>query len=337
MSATIQIRKPGKGRFGKKKFAHFIKPMLAKLIDEPFDDKDWVFEIKWDGYRGIAEIHENSIRFYSRNGLSLAERYPPISESLLKMNRRAILDGEIVVLDKNNRSDFQKLQQYEINPDLPLYYYVFDLLELDGKNIEHLPLLDRKILLKKLIPGGGNIVYCDHVAGKGRAFFKELVKRDLEGMIAKRSASEYQPGKRTGEWLKIKNHKSQEVVIVGYTAPKGERKYFGSLILGTYKNKSLDYVGHAGTGFTESGLKALYEQMQRYISRKPPFAHPIKTNGSPTWLKPVLVANVKYSELTENGQMRHPVFLGLRTDKGAKEVKTEIPKSWKQRKAGRQK
>lgn len=302
------------------KFKHFITPMLAKLHDQAFDNEGWVYEIKWDGYRAIAEINKNANRLYSRNGLSFEEKYPPIFDALNSIKKDVVLDGEIVAFDENGMPSFQLLQQYgEVN--VPLVYYVFDCLYLNGKSLEDKPLLERKEILKKLLPESDLIKYCDHVAGTGIAFFEAAKKQKLEGIIAKRADSKYYEGTRTADWLKIKNVFTEEAIIAGYTEPRGGRKYFGALILAQYDKGKLEYIGHTGTGFNFQSLKDTYAKLQALEIDKSPFDKKIKVNSPVHWVKPELVCNLKYSEITSDGSRRHPVFMGLRIDKKAKEVK----------------
>src|SRR5690606_2531708 len=196
------------------KLTNFVRPMLASIHEEPFDGSDWIFEVKWDGYRAVAETG-NEVRLYSRNGLSFLRLYPAIAEELKKIQEEAVLDGEIVVLNKQNKPDFQKLQQYDHNPSLAILYYVFDCISYRGKSVAHLPLLERKEIVRRLMVDSKIVRYSDHVQEHGIEFFSKVVEMDIEGMIAKRASSPYQPGKRSRDWLKIKNHNTQEAVIAG--------------------------------------------------------------------------------------------------------------------------
>ena len=303
-----------------KKYSEFIRPMLASLTDQPFDNPDWIFELKWDGYRAIAEVGHKPVKLYSRNGLSFAELYPSVINALNHLNIDAVLDGEIVVLDKNGKPSFQKLQHYSGYRSLPLVYYVFDCLFFEGRDLRDLPLLERKKILKEILPANDVLKYSDHVEASGKSFFKEAVKLNIEGILAKQANSLYETGKRTTNWLKIKNHNTQEAIIAGYTAPRASRKYFGALILGRYKNKKLVYLGHTGTGYTDKVLKEVYSTLQPMIRETSPFDEKVPLNDTVTWVEPKVVCNVKYTELTDQGIMRHPVFMGLRIDKPAQEV-----------------
>jgi bifunctional non-homologous end joining protein LigD len=294
--------------------------MLAEETVEPFDDKDWVFEIKWDGYRAIAEIEKGKVQLYSRNGNLFNNTYPIVVNELKKIKLNAVLDGEIVVTNEQGKPSFQLLQDYRNNIDKPIYYYVFDILSLGNKNTCDLPLLERKKLLKKLIKNKTVIKYADHIEAKGKAFFKAAIKQGLEGIVAKKADSEYYPGRRSGNWLKIKHHKTQEAIIAGFTQPTGSRKYFGALVLGVKENNSLKYIGHTGSGFNNVSLKEVYGLLKPLIQKGSPFNGPVQTNMPVTWVKPVLVCEIKYSEWTSDGRMRHPIFLHLRPDKTVKEI-----------------
>ena len=297
--------------------------MLAKETDKAFDDKDWLFEIKWDGYRAVSEIRKKVVLLYSRNGLNFREKYPVVGEQLKKINVEAVLDGEIVVLNDEGKPDFQLLQHYSENPDKPIQYYVFDLLELNGHDTTGLKLTERKELLKKLIPENEVIKYSDHIVENGKSFFEVSKEKNLEGIMAKKMDSKYYPGKRSSDWLKIKSHKTAEAIIAGYTAPSGARKYFGALILASKEKNKLEYIGHTGTGFNYETLKEMYERLQPLIQEESPFDKKIKTNSPVTWVKPKLVCEIKYSEVTADGKFRHPVFLHLRDDKTIKEINME--------------
>lgn len=309
--------------------------MLAKETDKPFSDPGWIYEIKWDGYRAIAEVEQDNVILYSRNGNTFNDSYPPVVEALTRLKINAVLDGEVVVVDENGRSNFQLLQHYDAS--FPLEYRVFDILSINGKDICHLPLTERKASLKKLIKKNPVVKYSDHIEEKGTAFFDAAVKNDLEGIIAKKADSEYAPGVRTTDWLKIKHHKSQEVIIAGFTEPTGARKYFGALVLGIKKGKELIYAGHTGGGFNHKSLKDMSERLKPLIQAHSPFKEKVKTNTPVTWVKPVLVCEIKFSEITSDGRMRHPVFLRLRDDKKAKDISMENQRTILPKKAARKK
>ena len=237
--------------------------MLADTADGPFDDKNWLFEIKWDGYRAIAEIRNGEIDLYSRNRNSFNAKYPTIVSSLEKTDKDMILDGEIVVLNNEGKSDFNSLQNFGKTGASRLFYYVFDILYFDGKNLENLPLSDRKEILKNILPEFTNVRFNDHILKEGKAFYQLAKEKRLEGIIAKNIHSKYLTGKRSKEWLKLKIKKSQEAIIGGYTKPRGSREYFGALVLGVYNQKNeLEYIGHTGGGFAEDDLKEIYKKME---------------------------------------------------------------------------
>lgn len=298
-----------------------IKPMLSKLYDSAFDDKNWMFEIKYDGYRAIARI-DDEVQLLSRNNLSFNKLFAPIKDELKKIKHHAILDGEIVVENDRGHSDFQLLQKYQQTGKGKLKYYVFDLLNLDGNSLLKIPLSERKKLLELLLKKTNlkNVFFSEHILNEGKLFYDLAVKHGLEGIMAKNANSQYYPGKRNGEWLKIKIHRQEEAVIGGFTAPKGSRVKFGSLLLGAYHGRELNYIGNCGTGFTEQTLDELYHKLVPYFTLVSPFKEKIKIPGKIQWVKPELVCQVKFSEWTEDKRMRHPVFMGLRIDKKPNEV-----------------
>ena len=313
---------PGKTR----KLGKFVHPMLAKESASAFSDKEWIYEIKWDGYRAIAEVNKKNVSLYSRNGNTFDGLYPIVAEGLRKMNLHAVLDGEIVVLNEEGDPDFQLLQHYQTDSEHPILFYVFDVLEINGTNTCGLPLTERKSLLKKLLKKNEVVRYSDHIEERGEDFFSIAKERNLEGIMAKRADSEYHPGSRTNDWLKIKNHLSQEAIIAGFTEPGGGRKHFGALVLGIKEGNGLRYIGHTGTGFDDATLKKMSALLKRLIQKKSPFKETVKTNMPATWVKPVLVCEVKYTEATRAGHLRHPVFVRLREDKTAKEVSMHATK-----------
>ena len=297
--------------------------MLAKESDKPFDDKNWLYEIKWDGYRAIAEIEKGSVKLYSRNGITFQNSYPVVVQELKKIKDKVVLDGEIVVLNENGHPDFQLLQHYESNGNHPINYCVFDILSINDYDTCELPLIKRKKLLKDVIKKNDVIKYSDHILEKGIAFFNISTEKNLEGIMAKKMDSHYYTGKRTNEWLKIKNNKTQEAIITGYTDPGGARKYFGALVLAIKDRDKLKYVGHTGSGFTQQSLQEMWNLLQPLIQKKSPFDEKIKTNMPVTWVKPALVCEIKFTEVTRDGMLRHPIFLHVRKDKSVKEVKME--------------
>lgn len=297
--------------------------MLATLIDEPFDDADWLFEIKWDGYRAIGSVINGKTDLYSRNNISFKEKYPPVSAALKDFDRNVVVDGEIVSLDENGFSRFQYLQNWGKDQQGTLAYYVFDLLWLDGYDLTSLPLVERKEILRQIIPENNVTRYSDHVERNGKVFFDIAKKQGLEGIIAKNKNSSYEFDSRSKNWLKIKTTARQEAIICGFTAPRHGRQYFGALILGVFENGELVYAGQAGSGFTQKTLKETWDKLQPLVTDKCPFSTKPKTNMPGTWVKPKLVCEVKFQEWTQDRIMRVPIFMGLRIDKRITEVKKE--------------
>jgi len=303
-----------------KPMPHEIKPMLATVVKEPFDHPDWIFEVKWDGYRAVAEVREHGVSLYSRNGISLAKKFPPVMDALRKFGFDAVLDGEIVVVDDQGRPDFQALQHYQGSGSGHLLYYVFDLLYFQGHDLTNLPLLRRKKLLKKILPSSPKIRFSDHVEKEGGLFYKVSKEKGLEGVVAKHSQSAYEIGKRSRQWLKVKTRLTQEGVIAGFTEPGGGRKSFGALVLGVFEGDALMYIGNVGSGFSEKDLKDIRDQLEPLVQQACPFAVKPETNAAVTWVKPELVCEVTLTNWTEDDVMRQPVFLRLREDKTAREV-----------------
>jgi bifunctional non-homologous end joining protein LigD len=311
-----------------------ISPMLATLVDEAFDDPDWYYEVKWDGYRTISYINENEVRLLSRNNKIFTEKYYPIAESLKKWKFNGVLDGEIIVVNQNGVSDFGALQNWRSEADGELRMYVFDLLWYNGHNLMKMPLAERQAILKETLPvSSENIRLSEVFAGNGKEFFSVAEKLGLEGIIAKRSNSIYNPGHRTREWLKIKVHKRQEVVIGGYTLNEGGR-YFSALLLGIYEKGELRFVGKVGTGFNDRMKQQMLELFRPLITKSSPFSiipdvnqpsrfRPDPPKATAVWLKPELVCEVSFTEMTDDGVFRHPSFKGMRTDKKARDIVLE--------------
>jgi bifunctional non-homologous end joining protein LigD len=308
-----------------KPMPHDIKPMLATVVKKPFDHPDWIFEVKWDGYRAVAEIRDGSVSLYSRKGISFNKKFFPITEALGKLRFDAVLDGEVVVVDEQGRPDFQMLQHYQDSGSGHLLYYVFDLLYFRGHDLTGLPLLRRKEFLKKILPSTPKIRFSDHVWKEGVLFYNVAKEKGLEGIIAKHSQSVYEAGRRSRQWLKVKMQLTQEAVVAGFTEPGGGRKYFGALVLGVYEGDELIYIGHVGGGFTANNLRDIRGQLDPLVQKECPFTLKPETNSPVTWVKPELVCEVALSGWTEDAVMRHPVFLRLREDKAAREVVREKP------------
>lgn len=300
----------------------FQKPMLATTAEKAFDDPNWIFENKYDGYRTIAVVNNSKANLYSRNENSFDKDFKAIADELKDLKHNAVLDGEIVLEDKEGNHSFQKLQHFAKEQTGTLKYYVFDLQNLDGNDTTNLPLLNRKELLEMLFAKQSfkNIIYSPHVKEKGLQRLKQAEKEKSEGIIAKKSDSVYQVGKRSSDWLKIKLIEQEEAIIIGFTAPSGSRKHFGALLLAQYHDKELQFVGKCGTGFSDKQLLDLSKKMNSLIRKTSPLKKSTKLRDEITWLSPKLVGQIKFTEWTENGHLRHPVFLGLRSDKNADEV-----------------
>jgi bifunctional non-homologous end joining protein LigD len=307
-----------------------IHPMLASIVEKPFDDPNWLFEIKWDGYRAVSFIENGDVRLVSRNQNDLSPRYPELQDLPKFVDAKtAIFDGEVVVLDEQGRPSFSLMQQRTgirshgrqgaPRRDLPIMYFVFDILYLDGYDLRRVNLDDRKRVLREVLRDGEIVRYSDHYAGAGVALFKAAKEKGLEGIIAKKRNSCYDE-RRSREWLKIKITQTVDCVIGGYTDPDGARQYFGSLVLGLYNDKKqLIHVGNAGTGFNQAMLKQIFGALKEIETNKSPFTGPVEPKKV-HWVKPERVAEVKFSEWThetdEGGlKLRAPVFMGLREDK----------------------
>ncbi|AYL94902.1 DNA ligase D [Mucilaginibacter celer] len=323
----------------KSKLPQNIKPMKATLVDEPFDDPDWLYEVKWDGYRAIAIIDDKgSAELVSRNNLPF-DKYYPINKLLKAWKINAVIDGEIVVLNDKGISDFGALQNWRSEADGNLVYYVFDILWYDGKNLMDLPLEQRQAILKKILPQTHDqIRQSEAFKANGIEFFNAAERIGLEGIIAKKANSVYTSDLRSKEWLKIKVHRRQEVVVAGFTKNAGTSKAFSALVLGVYDDKGkLQYAGKVGTGFSDKLQKEMMAQFKPLITDKSPFEvepdvdkpsrfRPQRLGAKPTWLKPQLVAEVAFAEVTGDGVFRQASFKGMRTDKKATDVVLETPK-----------
>jgi bifunctional non-homologous end joining protein LigD len=299
-----------------------LQPMLATLTDAPFDDPDWVFEDKFDGFRMVAEIRRGKVALYSRNGKIISQSYIEVAKALEGVKGDAVIDGELVALGKDGVSHFQLLQN-ALRHEAKLLYCAFDLMFENGDDLRKLPLLERKERLKAILPRDKLIAFSHHRKATGKRFFAEAQQKGLEGMMAKRADSAYASGSRTPDWLKIKTSKRQEVVIAGFTAPKRTRPFFGALVLAVRENNAWRYIGHVGTGFSHQTLEELHGKLAKLEAAKSPFSAKVKDEGVTTWVRPSLVAEVKFAEWTSKGELRQPVYLGLRSDKQAMDVVRE--------------
>ena len=315
-----------------------IHPMLATSIDDPFDGPEWLFEIKWDGYRAVAFIENGKVRLVSRNQNEFTARYPELKDlpSFVKA-KNAILDGEVVALDEQGRASFSLMQQRTgfrpggrrraTNADVPVLYYAFDLLYLDGFDWRRVALEERKKKLASILMAGDALRYSDHYEKQGKALFEIAQQKGLEGILAKKRDSIYQE-RRSSEWLKIKIRHRLEAVIGGYTEPEGSRAHFGSIVLGLYdKQGRLIHVGQAGSGFDENSLDEVWKLLKKRETKKNPFYGEVEALRKVSWVKPDLVAEIEYAEWTDGAsggsgpKLRAPVFLGLRDDKDPKECR----------------
>jgi bifunctional non-homologous end joining protein LigD len=303
-----------------------VTPQLCTLVASPPEGAGWLHEIKLDGYRMLTFINDKKIKLISRNKKDWTSKFENVVTVLKKLSsKNLILDGEIVLLDKDSKSNFQLLQNSLSveNTKKPSYvYYVFDILYYDQYNLKPLPLVERKELLKKLLLKLKNktIRYSEHIEGSGDKIFKKSCQLGLEGIICKDATSPYIE-LRSKSWLKVKCIKRQELIICGYTKPQGSRMHFGALLLGFYnQNHELTYCGNVGTGFTQKSLKDIYTLFQKNISKTNPFSTNPPGYKSAVWLKPNIVCEVEFTEWTNEGSLRHPSFKGLRFDKKASKI-----------------
>ncbi|MET4296488.1 bifunctional non-homologous end joining protein LigD [Bradyrhizobium sp. LB8.2] len=302
-----------------------LQPMLATLTDAPFDDKGWIFEDKYDGFRMVAKIEGGKVTLYSRNGKIISKSYIEVAKALEGVKADAVIDGELVALGKDGVSHFQLLQN-ALRHEAKLQYCAFDLMFKDGEDLRRLPLTERKKRLKAILPENKLIAFSRDRKTFGTKFFEEAERKGLEGIMAKRADSKYLSGARTDEWLKIKTAKRQEVVIAGFTAPRRTRPFFGALTIALREENGWRYIGHVGTGFSHEALEELHKKLVKLKTAKSPFGKKVKDEAVTTWVKPLLVAEVKFTEWTSSGEMRHPVYLGLRGDKPAGKVVREYEK-----------
>ncbi|GAC1480135.1 MAG: DNA ligase D [Candidatus Dormibacteria bacterium] len=302
-----------------------LDPMKAQLVSKAFDDDSWLFEVKWDGIRLVSFIDNGRVSLQTRTGRTVDAEYPELEAiGRLVKARQAVLDGEVVILDDEGRPSFQLLQNRGTQ-QRPMQYVVFDIVYLDGQSLLGVPLEDRKRLLRNVITDSPLLKYSEHVLAEGVAFYQAAKQKQLEGIVAKRRDSPYQPGGRSPDWRKIKAINEQEVVIGGFTKGRNSRKHFGAILVGVYEDGNFVYIGHTGVGFDEKTLDSLSKLMKPLIVKTAPFSGPPpKTNERPTWVRPELVAEVKFSEWTRDGLMRQPVFLGTRDDIKPKEVSREL-------------
>ena len=326
-SSTISARLPD-----------FVEPMKAKLVDS-MRSGDWIYEIKFDGYRALALRGGSETRVLSRNQKDLGSKFTEVKDSIAALDvQDAIIDGEIVALDEKGRSSFQLLQTSAMGQERPpIVFYAFDLLRLNGKDLRNLPIEERKAKLGELLKKPPGIIrYSVSFTKDIEELLGRAQKLGLEGLIAKRSGSRYEAGKRTGAWIKLKLHQKQEFVIGGYTEPEGSRKYFGALLVGFYEGKKLKFAGRVGTGFSDKLLRSLFSELEKIRVERCPFSNLPALGRSRWdqgltaaemkrchWVKPAMVCQIKFTEWTRDDRLRQPVFLGIREDKNVKEVVKE--------------
>jgi bifunctional non-homologous end joining protein LigD len=317
-------------------FPEDIKPMLATLVNEPVEDEGWVYEVKWDGFRALGYVHKNTVEVRSRNNKSFNEKFYPVYTALQQWGKDIIVDGEIVVLNNKGVPDFSGLQNWRSEADGQLAYYLFDILWLDGKDLMNVPLKERRDILRSVVPKDGLIKLSENFEATGSEFFALADKMGLEGIMAKKVDSVYVPDARSKDWLKIKTEKHQELIIGGYTKNEGTPKPFSALLLGWFIKGAFHHVTPVGTGFTVKMQKEILEKLKPLEIPDCPFIHvpaynkPSRFRPNPpkadvTWVKPEMVCEISYREMTKDGSIRHPSFRGLREDKNAKDVVREIP------------
>ena len=319
---------------GRSPFPKIVQPMLATLIEKPFDNDEWLFELKLDGMRAVVVKEDSKIAMWTRNGRSLTHRFPTLVEAVATLPAdRAVFDGEIVALDENGQAHFELLQPRihlsrakdiaEADRQIPVYLYAFDLLYLNGYTLMKFPVEHRKAVLRKLIPdNSGWIRFADHVEASGVAFFKAVEEHGLEGVVAKHRKSEYQQG-RSKYWLKIKTQKTGHFVVGGFTPPEGSRKHFGALLAGLYRNGGLIYVGRVGGGFDDRMLAQVHKTLVPLVIKERPFKEIPPEMRKASWVEPRLVCEVRFNEWTSDKKLRAPIFQGFRDDVDAKDCRLE--------------
>jgi bifunctional non-homologous end joining protein LigD len=320
--------------------AEFLEPMKAQLVTRLPKGAEWLYEIKFDGVRALAIKNKKALDLLSRSGKDLKGRYGQILDELLDLAAdQVILDGEVVAVDSKGRSSFQLLQSYQsaIGTKPPLLYYVFDVLQLNGKDLTVLPLSQRKQIAEELVRGLSAIRFSGNIKANSNRVMLAMQKKGLEGLIAKKKDSRYEPGRRSGAWAKFKWTNEQEFVIGGFTHPKGSRSHFGAILVGVYEAGRLRFSAKVGTGFNDQALEFLHTKFQKLIQPGCPFFNLPERGGGLTagvgpaemkrctWLRPELVCEVRFAEWTRDQHLRQPAFLGLREDKPPREVHREIP------------
>ncbi|MDB5246957.1 MAG: ligase [Segetibacter sp.] len=320
----------------KTNFPEDIKPMLATLVDKPVEEPGWMYEVKWDGFRSLGYINNGVVDIRSRNNKSFNEKFYPVFDALKQWGLNVVVDGEVVVLNEKGVPDFSDLQNWRSEADGRLVYYLFDILWLEGTDLMKVPLKERREILQAVAPKEGILKVSENFDATGSEFFALADKMGLEGIMAKKETSLYSPDLRSKEWLKIKTEKHQELIIGGYTCNEGSPKPFSALLLGWFQSGAFHHVTPVGTGFTVKHQKEIIEKLKPFVIPDCPFVHvpafnkPSRFRPNPpkaevTWVKPEIVCEISYREMTKDGGIRHPSFRGLREDKNAKDVVREKP------------
>ncbi len=308
-------------------FPEWVSPMLATLTHDRFSGEAWIYERKLDGERCLVFKKGKKVELYSRNQKKLNKKYPEIEAAFGRQKEDFVADGELVAFD-GDKTSFSMLQQRmhsdNYNDNVKVYYYAFDMMHCNGYSLEALPLRERKKILKKAVEFKDHLRYTSHINQDGEKYADDACKKGWEGLIAKDAEAPYAHS-RSKKWLKFKCEKSQELVIGGYTEPKGSRKGFGALLVGFYEGGDLHYAGKVGTGFSDEILKNMHQKMIKIETEINPYAEKDINEKHVHWLKPTLVGQFRFTEWTRDNRLRHPSFLGLREDKKAQEVKKEQP------------
>jgi len=308
-----------------------VEPMLATLIEKPFSDPAWLFELKWDGMRIVARVAGGRCELRSRRGRNVTSQYPELADLPARLSaKEAIVDGEAVVLDEKGRPDFGLMQQRmnvahppkALLDEAPVILYVFDILHCDGYDLRGVPLVERKQFLKRILTAEHPVRYSDHITGSGEDLYRLAQEQGLEGIIGKHAQSRYSSG-RSPDWVKLKTTREVDAVVGGYTAPRGSREHFGALLLGLYEDSKLRYIGGCGSGFNQKTQEETWRALQEHRTDEPPFSARPVTREQAWWVKPALAARVKFTEWTQDGHLRAPVFLGLRTDAAPEDCRLE--------------
>jgi len=303
-----------------------ISPMLCTLTKEIINDPDYIYEVKWDGYRIVGYVEDKSVRLDSRSGLDYSHKYPNVTKALKSLGHEVILDGEVVVFNAEGNPDFDALQTYN-GHDTPIKYCVFDLLWLNGNDLRQFPLEQRKELLKKLVEGNDVLLYSESFED-GPALYQQMLDRELEGIVAKLKDSTYNEGERGNNWLKTPTRKRQEFVIGGW-AESDKSRLFRSILFGAYENGKLQWIGRSGGGYKEKEMPDILKKLKALEIEKSPFENKVLDTKGATihWVKPQLVANFEFAAWTKTGRIRKPAtWLGFRLDKKPKDIVREVPK-----------